>query len=98
MTPSEIETVIKKHDRQLSAIEQILPTLATKDDLRIYATKDDLKIYATKADLEEFKTHLSVRIEAVEEKLGTIAEHLADFSPRLPPADVAADLQVRLPA
>jgi hypothetical protein len=54
----------------------MLPTLATKADLTAFATK---------ADLQEVKTHLAVRIEAVEEKLGTIAEHLADFSQRLPP-------------
>lgn len=76
MTPSEMKAVIKNHVLRLSAIEQILPTLATKEDL---------KALATKADLEQVKSHLSVRIEAVEEKLGTIAEHLADFSQRLPP-------------
>ena len=76
MTASKMEDVLKKLDLRTSRIEQILPTLATKDDL---------KAFATKVDLDEVKRHLSVRIEAVEDKLGTIAEHLADFSQRLPP-------------
>jgi hypothetical protein len=76
MTATEMEDVLKKLDLRTSRIEQILPTLATKDDL---------KVFATKTDLEEVKTHLAVRIEAVEGQLAMIAEHLADFSQRLPP-------------
>jgi len=43
-------------DRRLSNVEQILPTLATKDDLKALATKDDLKALATKEDLKVFAT------------------------------------------
>jgi hypothetical protein len=76
MTATGMEDVLKKLDLRTSRIEQMLPTLATKEDL---------KAFATKADLDEVKTHLSVRIESVEDKLGPIAEHLADLSQRLPP-------------
>jgi len=94
MTATEMEDLLKNLDLRTSRIKQILPTLATKDDLKPFATKDDLKalatkedlkLLATKADLDEVKTLLSVRIESVEDKLGTIAEHLADLSQRLPP-------------
>jgi len=38
-------------DRRLSVVEQILPTLATKDDLLALATKDELLTLATKEEL-----------------------------------------------
>jgi len=46
----------KKINTRLGRIEQILPTVATKDDLKGFATKDDLKGFATKDDLKEFPT------------------------------------------
>ena len=76
MTATEMEDLLKNLDLRTARIEQILPTLATKDDL---------KAFATKADLDELKTLLSLRIESVEDTLGTIAEHLAELSQRLPP-------------
>ncbi len=38
------------------------------------ATKDDLKAFATKIDLEDMERRLSVKIEAVDEKLDTLEE------------------------
>ena len=56
-TPMEIEDRFDNLDRRLDRIEQILPTLATREDLRVYATKEDLRKalenYPTKADLAE---------------------------------------------
>ncbi len=52
LTPVAIEDRFDNLDRRLDRIEQILPTLATKDDLKAYATKDDLKAYPTKDDLK----------------------------------------------
>ena len=56
-TPMEIEDRFDNLDRRLDRIEQILPTLATTEDLRVYATKEDLRKalenYPTKADLAE---------------------------------------------
>jgi hypothetical protein len=56
MTKSQMEDAIKNCNRQLSAIEQILPTLATKQDLERFATKQDLEGFATKQDLERYAT------------------------------------------
>ena len=56
MTAKEMEDVLKNLDRRLTNVEQILPTLATKDDLKTFATKDDLKAFATKDDLKAFAT------------------------------------------
>lgn len=60
-----IEGHVKNLDTRLARVEQILPTLASKDDLNAFATKedfeafakkDDLKAFATKKDLEAFAT------------------------------------------
>lgn len=89
MNATEMEDVLKKLDRRLLNVEQILPTLATKEDLKAYATKEDLKAFATKEDLKEAfseaKRHAVVLFERTQEQLGVLAEHLADISRRLPP-------------
>jgi hypothetical protein len=56
MDQHEIETRIKNIDERTTRIEQILPTLATKDDLKGFPTKDDLKGFPTKDDAKGFAT------------------------------------------
>jgi hypothetical protein len=55
MTNTEMEERLENLDLRLARVEQILPSLATKDDLKAFATKDDLRDalvpYATKEDL-----------------------------------------------
>ena len=93
-----MEEVLKNLDRRLTKVEQILPTLATKEDLKGFATKDDLKAFATKDDLKAFATkddlkeafseakrHAVMLFERTQEQLGVLAEHLVDISQRLPP-------------
>ena len=70
MTATEMEDVLKNLDRRLTNVEQILPTLATKDDLKVFATKDDLanglrdvrremkETFATKDDLQEVRKEM----------------------------------------
>jgi hypothetical protein len=56
-----MEDRLENIERRLDSIEQILPTLATKDDLKGFATKDDLKAFATKDDLRAFATKEDLR-------------------------------------
>ena len=56
MTPSEMEEQLKNLNEFAAEIAQILPTLATKEDLKAFATKEDLKAFATKEDLKAFAT------------------------------------------
>jgi hypothetical protein len=97
MSPVDVMTMVKNLDRRLSAVEQILPTLATKDDLKAFATKEDLKAFATKEDLKAFATKedLASGLEEVrrfalvlhedlKSDIHLIAEHLADVMTRLP--------------
>ena len=84
-----MEEVLKNIDLRLTKVEQILPTLATKADLKAFATKEDLKAFATKEDLkesfDEAKRHASVLFERTQEQLEIIAAYVADISQRLPP-------------
>jgi len=69
MTRAEMETMLDNLDRRTHAIEQILPTLATKDDLKAFATKEDLKAFATKEDLKAFATKEDLKAFATKEDL-----------------------------
>ena len=89
-TPAtEMEDVLKNIDHRLTNVEQILPTLATKEDLKVFATKEDLKDFPTRDEVNglftDAKRHASILFEQTQERLEVIATHLADISQRLPP-------------
>ncbi len=56
MIDDDVKNEFRKLDERLGRVEQILPTLVTKDDLRAFATKEDLRAYATKEDLKAHPT------------------------------------------
>ena len=58
MTQTAMEDAIKNLDRRMGAVEQILPTLATKEDL--LAAKADLQ-----AEIVATRSHLTGSIEEV---------------------------------
>jgi hypothetical protein len=51
-----VETHVRNIDLRLQRVEQILPTLATKDDLKGMPTVDDPKGFVTKDDLKGMPT------------------------------------------
>ena len=63
MSRVELEQVVRNVNERVTRIEQILPTLATKEDLKAFATKEDLKAFATKEDLKAFATRDELREE-----------------------------------
>jgi hypothetical protein len=79
MNATEMEDVLKNLDRRLTNVEQILPTLATKEDLKAFATKEDLKAFATKEDLEAFATkdELKQGLSEVREEIKDVKRHAA---------------------
>ena len=89
MPATKMEDVLKNIDHRLTNVEQILPTLATKEDLKAFATKEDLKAFPTRDEVNdlftEAKRHASILFEQTQERLEIIATHLADISQRLPP-------------
>jgi uncharacterized protein YicC (UPF0701 family) len=56
MDPHEMEARIKNIDERTARIEQILPTLATKDDLATLATKEEIATLATKDQIATLAT------------------------------------------
>ncbi len=94
MDHDEMEQGLRNFDRRVDRIEQILPTLATKDDLKAaiepLATKAELRAaiaeavepLATKTELRETKTELRTAITESEHRMRTyfdvIAESLRD--------------------
>ena len=68
------DIVIQKHlanlDLRLSRVEQILPTLATKEDLR--------------AEHERTRLDMRMLIEHQDSKLQLLAEHVLSLMPRQP--------------
>ena len=87
-------TMIDEHlgniDRRLTRLEQILPTLATKDDLKNLATKEELKSLATKEELrlavqeegERSRRYMDVLTESLREDIHLIAAHVASAKPK----------------
>ena len=73
LTPVEIEHHFENLDRRLDRIEQILPTLATKDDLKAFATKDALRAFATKDDLKALATKDDLKAYATKDDLQAFA-------------------------
>ena len=51
-----LEGHVRNIDQRLERVEQILPTLATKEDLKAFVTKEDAKTFATKDDLKGMPT------------------------------------------
>jgi hypothetical protein len=66
---------------------EILPTLATKDDLKRFPTKDDLKRFATKDDLkaegEQTRRHFDVVAESLRGDIRLIAEGQVALTERM---------------
>ena len=100
MTATEMEEVLRNFDHRLTNVEQILPTLATKEDLKAFATREEMQAtfatkeemqatFATKKEMKELfseaRRHASVLFERTQEQLEIIAAHVADISLRLPP-------------
>ena len=76
MTPTEMETVLQNLDARLLRVEQVLPTLATKQDL------DDVR-RELKGDIERSANGLRVLIEDSRSDNQLLAEHVLEILNRL---------------
>ena len=95
MSTGQMEQRIENVERRVDRVEQILPTLATKDDLRAaiapLATKAELKaavaLLATKAELREveqrLRTHFDVVAESLRDDIRLVAEAVVALSERV---------------
>jgi hypothetical protein len=90
MNDDMIATHLENLDRRLARVEQILPTLATRDELQTLATKEDLETLATKEGLrlqfqeegERSRRHMDVLTESLREDIHLIAGHVASAKPK----------------
>jgi exonuclease VII small subunit len=77
MDVMELEAIVKNIDRRLSRVEQILPSLATKDDLREESERTRQHFNAVAERLEshirliaEGHVALQERIEEIDQQFG----------------------------
>ena len=71
MTPSELEAMVRNLNTRTTAIEQILPTLVTKDDLKKGLDRVETRI-------DGLKSHMLTLHEETRGDYDTLARHLAD--------------------
>ena len=88
MDQDMIATHLENLDRRLARVEQILPTLATKEELKALATKEELRSaiapLATKDDIHELRRYMDVLSGDQRSDTRLLAEHLALVMSRLP--------------
>ena len=72
-----IEERLNNLDHRLSNVEQILPTLVTKSDMKqeLRASEERLRAEIRAGD-EETRRHMTMLIEHQDSKIQLIAEHL----------------------
>jgi hypothetical protein len=101
MSPVDVSAMMKNLEQRTSAVEQILPTLATKEDLKALATKEDLKAFVTKEELKEalkpFATRAEMEGKFEEAKRFALVLHEDLKSDIALIAEHLADVMTRLP-
>jgi hypothetical protein len=91
---SDMEAVLKSLDQRVGRIEQILPTLATKAELRdevrgvkvlIEDVRDDVKLVHERIDVEMagLNRHLDERFEAMGARFDALERRFTDVLERL---------------
>lgn len=94
LTPADMERVLEHLDRRLAGIEQKLPTLATGEQVQslTLATTAQIKTLAlvtealgaaTAQGLEDVKQFARTLNEETNDKIGLVADGLADLSRRV---------------
>ena len=96
MLISEMEAVLKSLDQRVGRIEQILPTLATKAELRdeirgvrvlIEDVKGDVKVVHDRIDIEMagLNRRMDERFDGMQSQFDVMQTQLAEVLRRLPP-------------
>ena len=73
----EMEEQLKNLDARTTLVEQILPTLATKEDLRVFVTREEF--FASQA---ETRRHAVILTESVRDDIRLLAEYVAGLGSR----------------
>ncbi len=87
MTPSEMEQEIKNLNDYVGELRQILPLLATKEDLKAYATREELRQavakLATKEDVTDARRYALMLNEATRDDIKLLAEQMVAMRAQL---------------
>jgi hypothetical protein len=73
MKPMNLEHVVRKIDRRLERVEQILPTLPTREELATLGERLDARITE---EAERSRRHTQVLLESVTDKISIVAAGL----------------------
>jgi hypothetical protein len=65
LSPHEMETMLRNVDRRTTRLEQILPTLATKEDLSASTARLEARIEAVRDDTRILAEHLLATKEEI---------------------------------
>ena len=79
MTASELEAMIGNLNTRTTAIEQILPTLATKADLTTGLNGVEARLGGVESRLDSLRSQMLSLHENVKAEYRLLAEHLADL-------------------
>ena len=79
MDATMIDEHLENIDRRLTTLEQILPTLATKDELREEGERSRRQ---TDEVGERSRRHMDVVAESLRSDIQLIAEHVASIRPK----------------
>ena len=77
MNREAMEDLLRSLDQRVGRIEQILPTLATKDELARFATKEDML-----AEGARTRAHFDAVAERLESQIRMLAEGLMSLDRR----------------
>ena len=77
MHRDSVEDVLRSLDRRVGRIEQVLPTLATRDELARFATKEDML-----AEGARTRAHFDAVAERLESQIRVLAEGLMSLDKR----------------
>ena len=80
MIDDDVKNEFRKLDERLGRVEQILPTLATKEDLKAHPTRDEMYA-AIRDDGERTRRHFDVVAESLRDEIRLGLEgHIASTS------------------
>ena len=77
MNRGTMEDLVRNLDQRVGRIEQILPTLATKDDLANFVTREEFR-----AECERTRAHFDAVAERLESQIRLLAEGLLALTRR----------------
>ncbi len=93
MTPTEMEQEIRNLNEFVGELRQVLPLLATKEDLKAFATKDELR-----EEVANARRYALILNEATRDDIKLLAENMVAMQSQLKGMQTQLDrIERRLP-